>query len=115
MPLKVLQHRASLYRGQAISCRQFLADAEAAFACGLIDEARLAHERKKIAARQAIEQVGYCTLMPGTKIGDWLAAAWTMLRHNWKSPSAWRWIYTRGRIFLAPVGYKVAKSRVSRG
>ena len=115
IPLKVLQHRASLYRGQAIACRQFLADAEFAFDSGLIDETRLAQERKKIAAREAIEQVGYYSLMPGTRVVKWLSAAWTMLRHNWKSPSAWRRIYIQGRIFLGPTGYKIAKSRVSRG
>ncbi len=115
IPLKVLQHRAGLYRSQAIACRQFLVDAESAFARGLIDETRLAQEKKKIAARQAIEHAGYCTLMPGTKFGEWLSAAWTMLRHNWKSPSAWRWIYIRGRMFLSPVGHKLERSRVSRG
>jgi GT2 family glycosyltransferase len=115
IPLKVLQHRAGLYRGQAIACRQFLADAETAFARGLIDEVRLTQERKKIAALQAIEELGYYTIMPGTRLGEWLSAAWTMLRHNWKSPSAWRWLYIKGKIFLGPVGYKLARSRVSHG
>lgn len=115
IPVKVLQHRAGLFRSQAIACRQFLADAEAACARGLIDEARLVQERKKIAARQAMEQLGYRTLMPGTGAGEWLAAAWTMLRHNWRSLSAWRWVFVQGGIFLAPVRYKLARSRVSRG
>lgn len=113
-PNDTLRRRADLFFGRHFTAEQYVRDAEAAFRRGAISRSRYEQELRKIAGVRAIELLGGRTLQPGTSFTAWVSAASDALLRNVTSLAAWAYVARSFIKYVAPVKFKLSKSRAIR-
>jgi glycosyltransferase involved in cell wall biosynthesis len=113
-PDDALRRRAGLFFGRYLACSQYARDAEAAFLEGSITRSRYEQEVAKIAGVRAIELLGGRTLQPETSCAAWVGAALDVLLRNVTSLAAWAYVARSFIKYVAPVKFKLLKSRAIR-
>lgn len=113
-PVDTLRRRADLFFGRHFAAEQYARDAEAAFRRGAISRSRYGQELCKIAGVRAIELLGGRTLQPGTSFAAWVGAASDVLLRNATSLAAWAYVARSFIKYVAPVKFKLLKSRAIR-
>lgn len=113
-PHNALQRRADLFFGRHYTATQYERDAEAAFRRGNISKSRYEQELRKIAGVRALELLGGKTLQPATSLADWIGAASDALLRNFASLDAWMYVAKSFIKYVAPVRFKLSKSRPIR-
>jgi len=113
-PNDTLRRRADLFFGRHFTAEQYARDAEAAFLRGAISRSRYGQELCKIAGVRAIELLGGMTLQPGTSFAAWAGAASEVLLRNFTSLAAWAFVVRSFIKYVAPVKFKLLKSRAIR-
>lgn len=113
-PHDTLRRRADLFFGRHFMATQYARDAEAAFRGGAISRSRYEQELRKIAGIGALELLGGKTLQPSTSLPGWIGAAADALRRNITSLDAWAYVARSFIKYVAPVGFKLRKSRAIR-
>ena len=110
-PNDALRRRADLFFGRHFMAEQYARDAEAAFQAGIIPRSRYEQELAKIAGVRAIELLGGRTLQPGTSLAAWVSAASDVFLRNVTSLAAWAYVARSFIKYVAPVKFKLLKSR----
>jgi hypothetical protein len=113
-PNDTLRRRADLFFGRHFTAEQYARDAGAAFLRGAISRSRYGQELCKIAGVRAIELLGGRTLRPGTSFAAWVGAALDVLLRNVTSLAAWAYVARSFIKYVAPVKFKLRKSRAIR-
>ncbi len=106
-----LERRAKAFLSRQKGCGQHLADLHVAYNKGIISRDAYNIEAEVIKAVSAIQGLGYATLSPHIKFGQWCDSAWEMLKAERRNLRCWSYLLRSCAKRLLPQSMKLKYSR----